>query len=451
MLYLFCKFAPYLILSMKKACLLLATIPFITSAFAGSDTTAAKFGLHFQATYIYQYKPGFAAAYSGANSIKAAEEKENSVTATIFAGVRLWRGAELYIDPEIAGGSGLSGAFGLAASTNGETFRVGNPSPTLYIGRGFITQTLPLGTKKEAIDEDDNELGGNKTVDYVKFYLGKLSLGDLFDNNAYANSPRTQFLNWCLMNNGAYDYAANVRGYTYVFAGVVKVKEMTYKAALATLPVTANAADLNTDLSEEYSLNAEVTHTHKIGGQPGSVRFLVYRNTGHMGSYEQAMLVPVSGVPDITATRQYGRAKNGFGLNADQQINSAVGVFARVGWNDGRTETWAFTEADRSVSAGVSLDGRSWSRAGDNIGFAVVANGLSKDHRDYLNAGGLGFQLGDGKLSYGYETAAELYYSYKPIRTGIWFTADDQVVLNPGYNKDRGPLNVLSVRLHVEL
>ncbi len=182
------------------------------------------------------------------------------------------------------------------------------------------------------------------------------------------------------------------------------------------------------------------------------MRLLGYYNNAHMGNYEQAIQHPDSnGTPDAISTRQYGRTKIGIGVSADQQLSATVGVFARAGWNDGKNETWAFTEADQSVSGGVAINGAVWKRKDDNLSFALDVNGLSQTHREYLQAGGLGFQLGDGALNYGYETAAEAYYSYKPLSSGIWLTADYQFILNPGYNKDRGPVNVFAFRVHVEL
>lgn len=422
---------------------------------AANNTKTKRINLHFQTTYIYQYQPAFSAQYSGPNSLKSAEDKENSITATLYLGIKLWKGGELYINPEIAGGSGLSGAYGLAASTNGETFRVGDPAPTLYLARGYLTQTIPLNKKKSSfIAEGANETGGMKPDNYLKFYLGKMSLGDLFDNNAYAHDPRSQFMNWCLMNNGAWDYAANLRGYTYTFATVLQLGTMTYKAALATMPTVANGPDLNTDLSQEYSINAEVDKAYTLGllKRKGTVRLLGYYNNGDMGNYTKALQQPTfTGIPDVISTREYGRTKIGFGLNAEQQVNNNIGVFMRAGWNDGKNETWCFTEADQSISAGLAINGGMWKRKDDNLSFAVVVNGLSQSHRDYLAAGGLGFQLGDGRLSYANESALELFYNYKPLSFGIWLTGDYQFVVNPGYNSDRGPVNVFSLRVHVEL
>ena len=411
-----------------------------------------RFNLHFQSTYIYQYKPKFNADYSGANSIKTDEEKVNSITATLFLGIRLWKGAELYINPEVAGGSGLSGAYGMAASTNGETFRVGDPSPTLYLARGYIKQTIALNKKTVAVDDAYNQLPTTYTTRSLSFYLGKFGLSDLFDNNVYATGPRYSFLNWCLMSNGAWDYAANLRGYTYAFTTVLQWDNMTYKAALATMPVVANGPDLNTDLGQEYAINAEVTRTYKIKKRDGHIRLLGYYNNGDMGNYSTAIANAIPGaIPDVISTRKYGRDKYGFGLNFDQQVTNTLGIFARAAWSDGQNETWCFTEADQTISAGLSLNGAGWKRKDDNLGFAFVINGLSDIHKKYLTNGGLGFQLGDGTLNYANETVAEFYYSYKPVASGIWLSLDYQFAINPGYNMDRGPVNVFSFRAHVEL
>ena len=284
------------------------------------STKSDNYNLHFQSTYIYQYQPPFSAKYSSINSLKTAEDKENSITATLYLGIKLWRGAEVYINPEVAGGSGLSGAYGLAASSNGETFRIGDPAPTLYLARGYISQYFPIGIFETSsyVTEGVNEVGGAKYNNYIKFYLGKLSLADIFDNNIYSNSPPTQFLNWCLMNNGAWDFAANLRGYTYAFATVLQKGNMDYKFALAAMPVTANGLDLNTNLNQEYSLNGEVDRTYNANGgkYKGNIRFLGYYNNGHMGNYRQAMLhLDSAGLPNVISTRQYGRTKIGLGIS----------------------------------------------------------------------------------------------------------------------------------------
>ncbi len=440
---------------MKLYFILLVSTCFFVSTFAQTANDSSfprRFNLHFQTTYIYQYKPAFNAPYSGVNSISPIEEKQNSLTATAFLGILLWKNCEIYINPELAGGSGLSGAFGMGASTNGETYRVGDPAPNVYLARGYLQQTIGLGTDKYFADDAANQVGYKMPKKYIRFLIGKFSLGDVMDNNAYSNTPRTQFMNWALMNNAAWDYAANVRGYTYGFTTILQLENMAYKLSIAALPTVANGAELNTNPSEAYSLNAEANKTYTINGKTGTVRLLGYYNTANMGNYKKAIANADSEqVPDIVSTRKIGNYKIGFGINAEQQLNNSIGIFARVGWNDGASETWCYTEADRTIQTGISVIGKKWKRKDDVIGAAIVVNGLSQDHRNYLANGGLGFELGDGKLNYGYETATELYYSIKPTNNPIWISCDYQLVINPGYNKDRGPISVFSIRLHVEL
>ncbi|MDP4262194.1 MAG: carbohydrate porin [Bacteroidota bacterium] len=410
-----------------------------------------RFNFHFQTTYVYQYKPSFHSAYEGNNSLAGKEEKQNSITATLYLGAKLWRGAELYINPEIAGGSGLSGALGMAGSSNGETFRVGNPSPTLYSARYFIKQAFGFANEKEWRDDEANQLAGYTAKKCLTLYFGKFSLGDLFDNNEYSNSPRTQFMNWALMNNGAWDYAANVRGYTYSFSTELRLNNLSYKLALAALPKEANGEKLNTRFKDSFALaiNAEIDKAYLINGKKGNTRLVVYHNNTNMGNYKEAIKMP--GIPDIIATRKKGRTKSGAGINFDQELTKTTGLFGRLGWNDGKNETWAFTEIDRTVSLGVSCKGNGWKREDDNMGGAIIVNGLSKDHRNYLAKGGSGFILGDGALNYSTEAIAELYYNLKPsTKIPMWFTGDYQFVLHPGYNKDRGPVNIFSIRVHTE-
>ena len=429
---------------------------FAFSLFSGSlwaqDTTNQRVDLHFQTTYIYQYKPGFHADYSGPNSISNHEEKQNSLTATMYLGIRLWKGAEIYINPEVAGGSGLSGAFGMAGSTNGETFRVGDPAPTLYLGRAYLKQTIALNKKKESVEDNENQLGGNEPTRFLRFYVGKFSIGDFFDNNNYANGPRTQFLNWGLMSNAAWDYSANLRGYSAGITTMLQWDKMTYKLCVAAMPTVANGGELNLDYGMSRGINAEVAKSITINKKAGHVRLLGYLNEANMGTYAIAIKNAVPTIaPDVISTEKNGTRKYGFGLNIDQELSDNVGAFGRIGWNDGKTETWAFTEADRTLALGVSLKGKMWHQKEDNVGIAMVVNGLSTDHKNYLAAGGLGFQLGDGHLKYANEMIAEAYYSYKPTNYGMWLTGDYQFAMNPGYNHARGPLQVFSLRLHVEI
>jgi high affinity Mn2+ porin len=416
------------------------------------DLPGARFNIHFQFTYVYQYKPAFYSPYSGQNSLLGAEEKQNSITSSLFLGVGLWKGAELYINPEIAGGSGLSGAFGLAASTNGETYRVGNPAPTLYLARGYFKQTFALSKVYSTIEDGANQVSCVMPEKYVQFILGKYGLADVFDVNAFSNSPRTQFMNWAIMNNAAWDYASNVRGYNYALTTIVQLNSITYKSSLSLLPPVPNGANLNKNLCQEFAINSEIDKKYMLNKREGNIRLLGYYNYGNFGLYSQAMIAKDSaGVPSIAASREAGRHKIGLGISADQQISETIGFFARAGWDNGKTETWCYTEADRTFSAGISVNGKKWKRPDDDIGLGWVVDGLSPEHRNYLASGGLGFELGDGKLNYGHETACELYYNLKPVSTSIWLSADYQCVFNPGYNKVRGPVNVFSFRFHIEL
>ena len=418
---------------------------------AQDTTKQQRFNLHFQTTYIYQIKPAFHSPYQGKNSLIGSQEKVNSITATLSVGARLWKGGEMYVNPEIAGGSGLSGATGMGGSSNGETFRVGNPSPTLYSARYYLKQVFALSKKKDSLKNTANQLRLFQPKEYVGFWLGKYSLGDLFDQNAYSNSPRTQFMNWSLMNDGAWDYAANVRGYTFAFGAVLQLKKLAYKLALATLPKQANGDVLNLNFKDSFALgvNAEIDYAYSLNNKQGNIRLLTYRNQANFGNYVEALKTGTT--PDIIATRKLGRTKTGVELNFDQQLNNTAGLFGRFGWNDGKNETWVFTEIDRTASLGLSFNGNSWKRTDDNAGVALVANGISKDHRNYLEHGGSGFILGDGELNYAAEIITELYYSVKPAaKRPIWFTGDYQFALNPGYNKDRGPVSIFSIRVHTE-
>jgi len=412
----------------------------------------ARTNLHFQTTYIYQYSARFKTPYSGTNSLSGDEEKQNSMTMTLFAGLRLWKGAEFYLNPELAGGSGLSGALGMGGSSNGETFRVGNPSPTLYLGRAFLVQTFALGPDGEQTEDAANALNTFMPEHHIRLLIGKYSLGDLFDINLVSNSPRTSFINWSLMNTGAWDYAANVRGYTLAAGAELSLNKYAVKLAAASLPTIANGDQLSTDYKNNLALNLEFDHSYKWKGKEGNVRLLLFSNHTHMGNYAIA-LENQSGMnpPDVVSTRAEGRRKSGIALNADQEITPEFSLFTRIGWNDGKNETWCFTEIDRTIALGANLKGKHWNRADDELGIACVSNGLSDEHRNYLANGGLGFILGDGKLNYGHEIIGEMYYSCKVLKAGLWLTADYQFCGNPGYNRDRGPANIASIRLHVEL
>lgn len=410
-----------------------------------------RFSIHAQITVINQFKPGFSAKYSGDNSLITKQENKTSITSTLFSGVRLWKGAGVFINPEIAGGAGLSEAMGIAAATNGETFRIGDPAPQIYLARFFYRQLFSL-TKETVYQQSDfNQLGENIPTKYIAFTIGKVGVADYFDDNKFSHDPRTQFMSWALMDNGAWDYPANTRGYTpsVVLEFVSQQHEIRYGVSL--VPLVANGNAMNWDISKASSHTVEYTHRRKIKNKEGAIRFLAFYTTANMGNYRQSIALSPTN-PTIEDTRKYGNNKFGFGINAEQQILNDLGCFFRASWNDGRNETWAFTEVDHSLSAGLSMTVRRWKRQNDNVGIAYVASGISKSHRDYLKAGGKGFMLGDGNLNYAWEHLAEAYYSADLYKGHINLTGAYQFLVNPGYNKDRqGPVNVLSVRLHARI
>ena len=432
---------------------LLALILFVftvNAALAQQDTVKQqRFNFHFQQTIITQTKPSFNAKYTGGNSLSTSNETATSLTTTFYGGARLWKGAEAYFNPEMSGGSGLSKTLGVAGFPNGETFRVGAAEPKIYIARLYLTQRFEWGKEKDTIADDLNQLAGLKSKRYLSFTAGKFGMADYFDANAFSHDPRTQFMNWSLMSNGAWDYPANTRGYVIGLYAELGQPTWALRFAYTMVTTTANGAIWDERIGKANSQTLEYEKRYAIGGQKGTFRVLGFSNNGKMGNYREALaLSPVA--PVVDTTQRYGRHKYGFGLNAEQNLSKDFGVFAKASYNDGKTETWFFTEIDRSVSFGGTLNGQSWKRKNDEIGLAFVGNGISKPHRDYLAAGGYGFIIGDGKLNYGTEMLAELYYKIDAFQEKFFITPDYQFIMNPAYNRDRGPVNVFSVRAHIE-
>lgn len=412
------------------------------------STLNEKLSFHAQATIITQFKPAFKAKYTGENSLLPTAEQQTSITSTLFATAKLWKGATLVLNPEISGGAGLSGVFGVADATNGETFRVGSTEPKVYLARLYYRQVFPLKNEKVYQASGINQLAGNAPSNYIAVTAGKVGIADFFDNNSYSHDPRTQFICWSLMGNGAWDYPANTRGYTpsIVVEYVTPKQELRYAASL--MPLAANGNDMDYDIKKASSHTLEYTRRFSLKGKPGAIRLLSFFTTTHMGNYNESVkLDPVT--PDVISTREYGRTKYGFGINAEQSITNDAGIFFRSSWNDGNNETWAFTEIDHSISLGLSSNGKKWKRPNDNIGLAYVLSGISVPHRNYLRSGGKGFMLGDGQLNYKNEQLAELFYSAELKKNSLYLSGFYQFLMNPGYNKDRGPVNVFSIRFHV--
>lgn len=373
------------------------------------------------------------------------------MSSTLFAGVHLWSSTEIYCNPELSGGSGLSSALGVADALNGETYRIGSAKPSLSIARLFLRQRFALSTKLVHQDDDINQCSEDLPESYVLVTVGKVSIADFFDDNTYSHDPRSQFITWSLMDQGAWDYAANTRGYTpsVVLEYISPARELRYAVSL--VPTSANASDMDWNLLQAQSQNIEWTEHFSLSDHPLCLRALAFYTQAFMGNYRESVAFD-SLHADITATRRQGNTKYGAGMNAEYEVHKGIGVFARAGWNDGRNESWMFTEVDNSLSGGISFDGALWNRTHDHVGLAVANSGISADHQYYLQHGGSGFMLGDGSLHYSRETLVEGYYLLSVLEDHLQISGIGQLLSHPGYNLDRsGPVGILSLRLHVQI
>lgn len=435
---------------MKRSFLVIAVlVSAIQFALAQDTLKNERFSFHFQQTIITQYKPAFSAKYTGSNSLQTNAETQSSLTSTWFGGARLWKGAEAYFNPEISGGSGLSKTLGVAGFPNGETFRVGSASPAIYIARLYLRQNFEWGTEKDTIQPDLNQLGGLRSKRYFSITAGKFGMADFFDGNEFSHDPRTQFMNWALMDNAAWDYPANTRGYALGAVAELGMPGWTLRFAYTLSTTEANGSVWDQKIGKANTQTLEFERRYTINGLKGTARVLGFLNNGKMGNYDQALALNPA-APAVNTTQAYGRHKYGFGISANQYLTNNFGVFTKLSYNDGHTQTWYFTEIDRSLSFGATLKGARWNRKDDELALAFVGNGISASHRNYLAAGGYGFIIGDGKLNYGTEMIAELYYKLNAWQNKFFLSPDYQFIVNPAYNKDRGPINVFSIRAHIE-
>lgn len=415
--------------------LTLPALPHGQGAKTESTSTPELWTIHFQATSIGQEHGSFRSLYEGANSLPAHPEKRVSLTSTIFFGLRLTRHTELIVDPEVAGGKGFGQVTGIAGFTNGEIPRVASATPTLYAARVFVRETVALGRETELVENAANQPAGTRPVTRLTLIAGKFAITDYFDNNRYSHDPRSQFMNWSLMSNGAWDYPADTRGYTIGSVEELTMRKWSLRFASVMEPTMANGPTFDTRITRNRGEAIEWERRYKPFRRPGALRLLGFINGEDAGTFREAMRA--GDLPDLPATRRNGAKKYGFGVNLEQALSADAGVFARYGWSDGRTETWAFTQIDRSLSGGISIQGSRWHRIKDTIGVGAVRNYLSGDQRGFLAAGGLGFIIGDGRLNYQPESIVEAYYALRATREFI-FTADFQRIENPAYNKDRG-------------
>jgi hypothetical protein len=429
-----------------------AGAPATPDATTADAITPENWNLYFQATSIGDTHGAFPAKYSGPLSLSNRPEHDVSLTTTLFLGFRLAKDTQLYFDPEIAGGRGFSNVDGLANANNGELPRVASATPKPYIARLYIQQDFAIGPQREKIMDDANQLGGTRPETRYTIIVGRFTVTDFFDNNAYSHDPRSQFMGWGVMYNGAWDYPADTRGYTWGWVHEFHTKNWSVRYASAAEPKVANGLRFDRRLFRDRGDMVEGERDFAPHAHPGAIRVMPFWLHTDSGSYAEALALAASThtTPDITATRQAGRLKYGVAISMDQEIGKGLGVFARLGWNDGKTESFAFTAIDRLATGGVSLQGTRWHRPKDVVATEVTVAGLSGVHRAYLEAGGLDFLIGDGALNYAPETIWESYYNAH-VFGGFYAGVDAQHVNNPAYNQDRGPLWIYSLRLHLEL
>lgn len=438
--------------TLLTASLLLAS-PLASHA-ADAPDEPQPFGASFQATYIWQNKPAFGAPYSGTNSLAPAKELSYSFTTTAFLGMRLGPDTEIYFNPELVQGVPMSRLTGLAGLTNGELQKTAGSNPSVYRARLFVRHTWGLGGEREKVEAEPNQLAGLRDKHRLVLTAGNLSVTDIFDDNAYAHDARTQFTNWSFLTHGAYDFAADSRGYSWGAALEYYLDDWAFRIGRFAQPVESNGLPLDFALARHYGDQIEIEKSYTLGGRPGTVRWLMFHNRAIMGGFEDALAYAAAHgtAPDVGPVRR-ARTKRGWGINLEQAVSDSAGVFLRWGRNDGAAETYAFAEIDRSLSFGLTVTGGRWGRASDTLGLAYARNGLSQAHRDFLAAGGYGFFVGDGRLNYRPESIVEGYYSIGldvPRLQRSAVTVGFQHISNPAYNADRGPVKVFTVRLHTE-
>ncbi len=413
----------------------------------------SRFFIAGQVNLIHQQHPPFPAKYTGEHSLRPEREKATSRVLTLYTGIRATKSAEILFDLESAGGRGISDAFGLAGFTNLDVVRNPSLGSKPYVARILLHTIINLPGEPVHADRNFLSLATEKSDKRLEIYAGKMGIADLFDTNSVGTDSHLQFMNWTVDNNGAYDYPADTRGYTWGIVADYENRGWGLKFAEALMPKVANGIDMDWNIRRSHSENLEWQWQPPLWREHKTVfRLLSYVNHANMGSYREAIDAFLEGrdsAPDIEAHRRQGRKKYGFGFNGEQQLTDNMRVYSRVGWNEGRHESFAYTEVNSTAAMGFDIQGKRWKRPADKLGLAGVTNGISGDHRRYLELGGHGFLLGDGGLSYGRENIVEFYYTAHLAR-GISISADLQHITNPGYNRDRGPVWVPGARLHLE-
>jgi high affinity Mn2+ porin len=406
--------------------------------------------IHGQSTFTWLLQPAFRSPYQGPHSLSPAANGRETFDATLYAGVRPWPGAEIWINPEVDQGFGLSDTFGAAGYPSGEAFKVGKADPYVLVQRGFLRQTIDLGGETEKLEPDLNQLGGTQTANRLVFTIGKYSIVDIFDANTYAHDPRNDFLNWSIIDQGAFDYAANSWGFTYGGAAEWYQDWWTIRAGVFDLSQAPNTNALSHGFGQGQFV-AELEERHKVWDQPGKLKFLYWLTRGNLGTYLDAIaLGSATGQTPSTGAVRRLRTKDGFGLNLEQQLTPDIGIFARASISQGTVEEVDFTDINQSISAGLALTGSRWGRPDDIVGLAGAANRISHQGKLYLAAGGLSGIIGDGQLANaGPEQILEMYYRV-PVFSFAHLTIDYQFINHPAYNGDRGPVSIYGLRARVQ-
>jgi high affinity Mn2+ porin len=414
---------------------------------------AGRFWISGQSNFIFQTHPDFPAKYTGQNSLLPHYEKATSRVLTLFTGVKLDKSTEVLVDIEETGGAGLSQSLGVAGFPNLDVVRNPQISKAPYLARVIVDKVISFSPEKIENDRGPLSLFDELPARRLEIRAGKFGMVDFFDQNSVGSDSHLQFTNWAIDDNGAYDYAADTRGYTWGVVADYEDRNWGVRFGEALMPKVANGPNFEWNLHKAHAENIEFEFRHGlIPKKPGVIRLLAFSNHANMGVYRDAVALFEQGAiaaPEITAHPWHTTQKYGFGVNLEQSLTSDLVAFGRWGWNNGRTESFVYSEIDSTFVEGIGLYGTKWHRKQDRAGIAFDSNAISKDHQSYLTHGGYGFIIGDGALNYGRENILETYYTAHVWR-GIYVAPGLQHIVNPGYNKDRGPVIVPTFRLHLE-
>jgi high affinity Mn2+ porin len=412
-----------------------------------ADPESERWEIHGQSTFLPQGYPAFHAPYSGPNSLPPTPQLQETWSNSLFINARLWEGGEIYYNPELLQGFGFNNTTGAGGYPNGEAQKSGFPFPHYNTSRLFLRQTFGFGGEQENLPSGQLQLADKVDVSRLTVQAGRLAVIDLFDGNAYAHDPRKDFMNWSMWASGAFDYAADKLGLGYGATAELNQKQWALRGGYFLMDAVSNSSSFDTRVFQRGEYVLELETRYSLFSQPGKLRSIVWLNSAFSGSYRETLDNPALNL-DIAQTRT-GRIKYGYALNLEQALSDDFGLFGRWSWNNGKTEIMAFTDIDASLSLGLSIKGAKWGRPDDVIGIGGAVNMLSRDHRDFIAAGGLGPLIGDGRLNYQPERVFETYYAFA-LNKAFTFTADYQLLTNPAYNADRGPVSVFSGRLHGE-